>query len=114
MCVLLRKDRKPRQYYYLKASTVGVMSLHAGMSYSSRMQKLSCLTARKHADETRRRGVPERRGNTSKGTVGRCVLRQEGTEAKAASLRTSCLKASDARVKHHTSLEELSISAHNA
>jgi len=101
MCVLLRKDRKPRQYYYLKASTVGVMSLHAGMSYSSRMQKLSCLTARKHADETRRRGVPERRGNTSKGTVGRCVLRQEGTEAKAASLH-ELPRSFDARVRNTT------------
>jgi len=90
MCVLLRENenRKPRQQILLP------QSLDSRCCHSTQViilftnAKLSCLTARTHADETRR-GVPERRGNTSKGTVGSCVLRQEGAEAKAASLRAA-------------------------
>jgi hypothetical protein len=102
MCVLLTKDRKPRQYYYLKASTVGVMSLHAGISYSSRMQKLSCLTARKHAEETRRKGGTRAARQYVEGdSRQRCVLQQEGTEAKAASLH-ELPRSFDARVRNTT------------
>jgi hypothetical protein len=77
-----------------------VLSLHAGIILFTNA-KLSCLTARIHADETRRR-VPERHGKyTSKGTVGVCVLRQEGTEAKAASLH-ELPRSFDARVRNTT------------
>merc|ERR1712054_294725 len=69
---------KPRQ---------SVLPLHAGNHTLH-----ECETELPDRKKTCRRdtaGVPERRGNTSKGTVGSCVLRQEGAEAKAASLRAA-------------------------